>query len=720
MAPWLLVAVVAATFFPVCGYEFSAWDDGPHVFSNPYFNPITSLTLPMLWRQPHIGFFIPLTYTTWAGLCEIARLSIPVTLPDIGDVSYDARVFHTANLVLHTANALLCYGLLRRLLAARGRSTTPSGGRNVRPVADAPARTAALFGALLFAVHPVQVESVAWISELKGLLSAFFALVALHCHFARHSAPRPRKPWLAAAGIVAFAAALLSKPSAIGLPLIAGALDCAFASLTVRAAVARLWPWAVMMGIGAWVGHVSQPPQGSPAQVSIFERPLIAGDTLLFYVVHLILPIRLGLDYGHCPQVVLARRPWIYLEWIVPAALGLLVWAKRRAAPEAAAGSVVFLAALGPVLGLVPFNFQAISTVADRYLYLAMLGPAVAVAAFLARPGVPGAANRATYGVVATALVLFAVRSAVQVPNWSDGRAIIRDSLRVNPQSWTAWDDLGVIDRNAGDSPAALAEFEHALACKPDDEQANRLLGMLYQSTGRPADAENLYRQTIATYPNCAAAHVLLGSALSSAGDRTGAEAEYRAALTIDPGDTEADDALGLLLLSEGLDQEAADQFHAVIARDPYSPVGHGHLAEALLALRQYSDSTAEARAAVDLCPNDPYWHEDLADSLHSGGDDVGAEREYRAAIRYKPDLPQAHGNLGGLLMSLNHPQQAAAEWQLAVRYDPNRAASHDSLADALAASGQAGDAIAEYRTALRLQPGDPAAQAGLTRLGAR
>ncbi|MGO8673428.1 MAG: tetratricopeptide repeat protein [Capsulimonadaceae bacterium] len=717
--PPLLAAVVLAVYDRVCGYAFGAWDDTAHITNNPFLNPISPHALAHFWSQPHLELYIPVTYTVWTALCFLSRLRTPVAVAGLGTIGYDARVFHSANLLVHVTSTLLCYFLIRRVLTAR--AGTPVPGLQVR--------TAAAAGALLFGLHPVQVESVAWISEMKGLLSGFFALVALD-QFVRFrlsppaAAPNRRRPLASGtqrrlsghfvAATIALVAALLSKPSAIGVPLIAAVVDVFFLQTTPRDAARTLWPWALVMLAAAWIGRQSQPSVGSSLQVALWARPLIAGDTLAFYAGHLLAPVRLGLDYGRQPQIVL-RHPVVYFTWVIPAAIACILAWQRNRRPEFAGAALIMVCAILPVLGLVPFDFQAISTAADRYLYLAMLGPALALGVWLCR------SERSTWPYVAAAAVLVscAVRSAVQVPTWRDSRALFRNTLRVNPHSWTAWTDQGAIAMNNNDVAAGLADFQRAVAAKPDDERSLRYLGKTYRLLGQADKERDLYLQTIKTYPACGSAHLLLGIRLALDHNRAGAEAEFRKALKIDPKDSEAHNALGDALLEDGSNDEAVDEFRTFQALKPYEPEAYQQMGRTLLAMGQYEEAADQDRHAISLAPSDPYGYFHLAEAYKAMQDDDDAITAYRESIRYEGDIAAAHSNLAEILRDRGRLAEAVSEWRAALRYDPARPATHDDLAGALRQLGNTIEATAEYQAALRLNPTDPVAQAALTKPGA-
>jgi tetratricopeptide (TPR) repeat protein len=464
----LLIVLVLATFAPLYTAEFVRLDDPYTLHHNPRLNPATWAHIASYWREwktGEEGLYIPVTYTLWSGLAKLAR----VDYPDFGGIALNPWVFHSANILVHTTSTLLVFGILFKLLA--------------RPIP-------ATIGAALFAIHPVQVETVAWASGMKDLLAGMFALAAIRVHLAlpkaasEHSeeADRPARddrrirPFTALRSgvVIAFAAlAMLSKPSAVMLGPICFIIDVLLFKQSTRRALLRVLPMLLIaIPIALIARHVQE--------VNLFAatvwwlRPIIAGDALTFYLGKLIFPLHLAPDYGQRPQVVLSASI-TYVLAVVPLLLALLIWRWRNRYVIAA--SLIFLIALLPVLGFTSFQFQYFSTVTDHYLYLAMLGPALA-AGWVAslRPG------RTTFAIASVLLALLAIRSFVQSLVWRDDFALFTHTLFVNPQSFLARNNLGTAyeeqagrAEQAGDSTRAnqmrrnaMEQYDRAIAANPD------------------------------------------------------------------------------------------------------------------------------------------------------------------------------------------------------------------------------------------------------------
>jgi tetratricopeptide (TPR) repeat protein len=287
---------------------------------------------------------------------------------------------------------------------------------------------------------------------------------------------------------------------------------------------------------------------------------LIAGDTLAFYAYKIVLPWQLGIDYGRTPQWVIEH--WWHLTWIVPCAIAALVWQRREKCPWLMAAAGIFITALLPVLGLVPFRFQMYSTVADRYLYLAMLGPALGLAWFVSAIGVT-APNRikTAWSVCVAVLCLFAVRSALQVNVWRDSMTLFQNAIQVNPRSWVAHFDLGVALHNQGDYNGAVTHFNQALQITPDYIPAYTFSGMALLRQGRTDAAIQQLQEAIKIGPNYALPHVYLSTALLARGRSEEAMDHLQTALRLMPDSPGVYANLGIALVRQNRIEEAIAAF---------------------------------------------------------------------------------------------------------------------------------------------------------------
>lgn len=501
-----LLVIVAVLYWPLVWSDFGGWDDAMNVAENPRLLPPTMRSVRHYWTHYEGDLYVPVTYTVWSA---VARLAFEPAAAGARP-TLNPHCFHLLNLLLHAGTTLAALELLRRCVGSD---------------------LAAAVGACLFAVHPLQVEPVAWIAGTKDVLSGFLAVVALDRYFSAGRAAR----FMAAA---AFALAMLSKPSAVVVPPIAWVIDRFVFGRSARDATLRVIPLLVLAVPCIIWTRIGQPARAVGDDVPLYLRPLIAADAVAFYLYKLVWPMRLGIDYGRTPQRVIASH-WLAWTWIIPCALGGTVMLIRRRAPIVAASMAVLLIALIPVLGLVPFDFQAYSTVADHYMYLAMLGPAMLVAWL---------AKRRNFAVALVPVILvLAILSYRQARTWRDVVAIHEQALRVNPLSWVSHNQLSLAYTLRDQRDKALLHARAAAAANPQAVLAQFTLAVALANSGLEDQAIAEYRKLLEREPHHVMGRLHLADLLHRAGRTDDAVREYRAVLEIDPANVVAARTIRLL-----------------------------------------------------------------------------------------------------------------------------------------------------------------------------
>jgi protein O-mannosyl-transferase len=455
----LLVLLSFAVYGRALWHGFTWWDDQDTIFLNPSFRPPTAASVLGHWaRLPDETYYYnPLVYTVWGALAAVAYdPSVAATTPERALAAWP---FHFACVLVHGLTGAATFLLLRRLLA-RG-----NGG-------DSGVDGPALIGAVAFVVHPVQAETVAWASGFKDLMCGLMTVLAVHEWVAASDPDEPpsahRWPRYVTATLY-FVLAILSKPLGVVVPLIAGLVDWAAHRRRPRDVIRRLVPWLLVSAAAAAFAKAFLPASVVPRPVP-WERPLLAGDALAFYVYRVLAPWGFAPDYGRRPMDVLAS-PWAYAAWVVPVALAAacaIAWRRGHRLP--AVGFAVFVVGVAPVVGLVPFDFQYYSTVADHYLYVSMLGVAVVVAGVAARLWTRG---RLARGTPIAILLVWAVSAFVQAGHWKDDLALWSHTVRVNPRSFAGYSQLGFAHDRAGRVDDSIAAYRAAIRLNPDHPNAH-------------------------------------------------------------------------------------------------------------------------------------------------------------------------------------------------------------------------------------------------------
>lgn len=563
--------------------------------------------------------------------------------------------YHLTDVVLHAVAAFLVVMIVRRLKLP-----------------------GAWLAGFIFALHPVGVETAAWISEQKNTLSAVFYLgsALVYLTFDR---TRRRSTYLLALGL--FVLALFSKTVTATLP---AALLVVFwwqrGRLRWKEDALPLLPWfALGASAGlftAWIEKTIIGAQGGDFALTLAQRFLLAGRVICFYLGKLLWPANLMFIY---PRWTVDTHVW--WQYLFPAgvfALAVGLWLIfRRRGPLA--GFLFFVGTLFPALGFFNVYPFASSYVADHFQYLASLGIIVPLASGLTVGAERVSRNKT--GQVACAVMLLLTLGLLtwrQSGMYQDSETLYRETLARNPGCWLAHNNLGSdLLETPGRLPEAMGHLEAALRLQPHyPEIYNNLGSALLEIPGRLPDAIADFETALRIRPNYPEAQNNLGIALSRIPGRLpDAIARFEAALRIRPNYAQAENNLGIAL-----------------SNIP------GRLPEAI----------THFEAASNIDPTDPQARFNLGNALSKiPGRQPDAIAQYEAALRIRPDYPQAHDNLGSALSRMpGRLPDAIAEYEAALRIDPGLADAHYNLGLALSQTpGRLPDAISEYKEALRLRP---------------
>jgi len=542
LSPIVLVVLIGACFAPVLRAHFFAVDDGPNIILNPN---LTSgwAGIRAIWTAPYEGMYIPVTYSVWAVVGKFALGADGLLSP---------YPFHWVNWSVHLLNSWLVFLLLRRVWGLSAGEGLESD-RVIWP---------AFAGALFWGLHPLQVEAVGWATGFKDLGSAFFSLLAFLAFLkgveaAESPLSKRSEPsvWIGLATL-GFLASLLAKPSSVTLPLVI-LLWLAIGPRKAtpgppRPLVIELFPliWLLPSMVLIVVSSRAQ-SQSEPVLVTFWQRPVIAADALVFYAQKTLWPVNLVMHYGRTPARVLADgHAGLALAFILILVAGSVSALRRgwRLPAWAFGTSVIFLM---PVLGIVPFAYQNLSTVADRYAYLALLGPALVITWALGNTWRRPATSRLIWGLTCAWLVVSGALTLRQTAYWHSTRAMALHILEVNPRSWIAECLLGDIASHQGDFTGALFDYRQAMADDPNYARAFTDAGVALAHLNRLDEARAAFLRAAnfqyAPMDTRVADDVNLGMIAEIEGDPDAARGFYAAALVFDPQDAHVRDRLSRL-----------------------------------------------------------------------------------------------------------------------------------------------------------------------------
>ncbi len=629
----LILLATVVVYWPARSGE-QIWDDDAHI-TKPELQSLHGLWL--IWSKPGAAQqYYPLLHTAFWFEHKLWGDSV------LG--------YHVLNVLFHMVAVTLLYLILQRLKIP-----------------------GALLATAIFALHPVMVESVAWISEQKNTLSAVFYLSAMLVYLGFDES-RDRSRYVLAVGL--FVLGLLTKTVTATLP---AALLVIFwwqrGTLSWKRDVLPLGPFFVLGAAGgvvtAWIERTLIGAEGADFNLTFIERGLLAGRVVWFYLSKLVWPENLIFIYPRW-QV----DPTVWWQWLFPAAtLGVLValWALQRKSRAPLAGWLLFVGTLLPVLGFLNVYPFIYSFVADHFQYLASLGVIVLAAAGIAQ-GVchlPQTARRV--GIACSLLLVFvlAALSFRQSRMYADRVTLYQTTIDRNPDAWLAHNNLGSEIQRKGDFEAAMKQFRTAISIRP----------------------------------NCAEAHSNLGFALARVGRLKEAFEEHDIALKLKPDHPLFLANLSIALISAGRQSEAVEKLQAVLDRKPDDPIVHSTLGVALTDLHRYPEAREHLERALQILPEYADANFNLGAVLAYTGQTAEAIDHMRRGLEVNPNSFTGHSNLAVLLMSSGNTADAIKQYEEALRIEPNRAAIHNSLGDALRLVGRPLDAIEHYQAAVRLMP---------------
>jgi protein O-mannosyl-transferase len=543
--------------------------------------------------------------------------------------------YHLVNILLHALGAVVLLQILLRLKVP-----------------------GAWLAAGLFALHPVQVESVAWISEVKNTLSGlfFFCSILAYLNFDQN---RSRVAYFGSLALFLFG--LMCKTAIAPLPaIILVVLWWRRGRLRLRDDVLPLLPF-FGLGIGAglltaWVERTFVGAQGSAFNLSILQRCLIAARDFWFYLLKLLWPAKLTFIY---PRWQISAGTW--WQYLFPATLILLLaitWRLRQNFRGPLAGALVFLGLLFPALGFINVYPFIYSFVADHFQYLACVGPLTLLAA-----GITMALDSVAPGkiflrptVYTVLLLTLGLLSWRQSRDYRDIETLWRTTIARNPDCWMAYSNLGSFQSGRSNVDEAIRDFRKALELWPNQSKDHNNLGKALVEKGRFAEAMD----------------------------------HFQTALRISPDDPDTESNLGAALLQQGDVEEAISHLRRAVEKWPRHAQAHINLGNALLQKRKADAAIAEYRKTLAL----PFDHAEtlysIGNALRQKGNVEEAIIQYRTAIGLRPDYANAHNNLANALRQTGQIEEAVHEYEAALKSEPGSILTQNNLAWLLATSSNA------------------------------
>jgi tetratricopeptide (TPR) repeat protein len=709
----LLFAATFLAYLPSLRFDFVNYDDPEYVTDNARVKSgLTVTNITWAFTTDHAGNWHPLTWLSHQA--------------DVACFGVRPGAHHFSNVLFHAVNTVLLFWLLHALTGSRWRSALV---------------------AALFALHPAHVESVAWISERKDVLSALFGLLALLA-YARATReperlPAPESPappnalvwrsswyWLA---VILLALGLMTKPMLVTLPCLMLLLDYWPLRRFQHCSWPRLFleklPCFAMVAASCIITFIVQKHGGAVQtlrELSLEERLGNAVVSYARYVGKAVWPVNLATPYPH-------PGGWPISLIIVSVAtlivLSLLAWFSRRRLPYITVGWLWFIGMLVPVIGLVQVGAQSM---ADRYTYLPYIGLFVAVvwaanhllnqpqtvsapAALSPAPATRFTAWQWLLGLLALGLLAaLTIKTQVQLRVWQNSETLFRHAVSVTSSNWVAWYNLGWHLDTAGRVEEALACYRKAVEIDPKFPDPMNNIGCALAALKRYDEAIPCFEAALKLQPSFLEAHINVANALRELGRSDEAIARYRFVLEKKPNHTGALNSLGNLLARQNKFAEVIPVLESSLAANPDQPATHYTLANALVKMRRAPEAIAHYERALVLKPDYQEARHDLGLAYAFAGRLDDAAALLRDAAAKDPKNVQVRLTYGRVLVAQQKTDAAISLFNEALKLDPESAEAHANLGPLLAMKGELAEAITHLQKAVHARPTDVNAQFNL------
>jgi Flp pilus assembly protein TadD len=577
----LIALVVVFVYHRVNGFDFVSWDDNVHVYHNTYYPPFTLHSLARFWKYPYESLYIPVSYMAYETLSFFARTAgTNPSLTSCGE-PVNPHAFHDTNVILHAINSILVFLLIRKAVKS-----------------DLPAA----FGALLFALHPLQVETVAWISELRGLLCAFFGLSSMLVYQSRAETNKLVPSLRDGIALCLFALSLLAKPASVMIPLALLLWESLYHGKSFWRSSVLLLPWFVLSAVDVLVTRAVQPIMAANV-VPFAERGIISLDTIGFYIQKVLWPLNLSIEYGRNPHHVINGHLEIYTIPVLLASVTICSFFIKKQ-KWVLPCMLTFFVFLLPNLGIIPFVYQFFSTVADRYVYLAMLGPCFALGFLIDEIKLP-VLQKGAFCAATAALVLLSLRTEAQIVTWKNSETLFANAACINNHDWLPHSQLADIYYDEKEYLRAERQARLAFADGIDDWRCWQILGQAVQAQKRYREAVVDYDHALAQIPADYTARHCRAQCEVKLGEIKPAILDYRMAVKSAPAGSYADYELGVADGSVGDYAEAVTEFVKTIHLHPKYLSGYYYLA---MTFRKCGRPDLAAKVAKLALAIDPHY----------------------------------------------------------------------------------------------------------------
>ena len=633
----LLILATLSVFWPVLNCEFVKYDDDKYVTENPHVKGgITRESVIWAFTRPHFHMWHPLTSLSHLLDCQLFGLN--------------PTWHHLTNLLFHIASTLLLFSILKKATA----SIWPS-----------------FFVAAAFAIHPLNVESVAWVAERKNVLSGFFWMLTIATYIRYAERPSIGRFLLV---VLVFALGTMTKPMVVTLPFALLLLDYwplgrlrwerrgeqedssqleSVQANCWRSSILRLFlekvPLFILTAILSIITFIAQQRGGVVSglgNVPLKYRVANAFVSYITYIRKLIWPSRLAVFYPH-PFDKLPTWQVVASALLLLVITVVVIWL-ARSRKYLTVGWLWYLGALVPVIGLVQVGAQAM---ADRYTYLPFIGLFIMIAWGLPDLLAKWRYRKITLGALALAVLLsLSICTRLQLRHWRSNSTLFEHAINVTGDNFVMNNNYANVLDEMGQVEKAIDHFYKALRIRPDSPEVHNNLGNALRNLDRIDEAIKHYKKALELRPNFAEPHYNLAIALGRQGKTDEAIAEYRESLRFRPDDVDTLSNLGLALAQKGDFDEAIEYYKKALELEPDNVIAHGRLGLALASVDRIDEAIEQCKIVLKACPDDVEMYCNVGILLEKQGKTDEAIKAYRQALQIDPDYTKARNLLEAAL----------------------------------------------------------------------
>ena len=681
----LLALVTIAVFWQVGSCDFISYDDSRYIRDNEHVN--TGLSWEnVIWAftKSYASNWHPLTWLSHMLDCQLFGMA--------------PAGHHLTNLLLHVANTLLLFAVLKRMTGAVWRS---------------------VFVAAAFAIHPLHIESVAWVAERKDVLSTLFWILTMGAYLGYVNRPNKSRYALT---VVVFGLGLMAKPMLVTLPLVLLLLDYwplgRFQKASHHKNTGRTQkgifghlllekvPLLLLSAGSCAITYFVQQKGGSVAAINAISPAMRISNAVFSYAKYIgkmIWPSRLAVFYPHPGD----KLPLWMVVLIAMLLFAISIWVIKLAKKRGylTVGWFWYIITLLPVIGIVQVGLQAM---ADRYTYVPLTGLFIIVAWGLADISTKWPYRKAVLTILSvTVLSAMAIASRLQVRHWRNSVTIFEHALKVTDDNYVAYSSLVKPLFKQGRIDEAMAYNYQALRINPNDDIVHVNLGFILSKIGKFDEAVKHYARALQIKPDNPAAYKNMGNALLRQGKATEAIEQYQQVLRLLPDNAQMYNDIGTALGQEGKLDQAITHFRKALEIEPEFAKAHYNLGYALRHQGKFDQAVEHYTRAIQITPDDPDTYKNLADMLIQQGKIAEAIEQYQQVLRLTPDNAQVHNDLGLAFGRGGKLDQAAAHFNKALQINPEFAMAHCNLGYALRRQGKFDQAVEHYTRAIQITPDD-------------